>query len=167
MKNIALNTLRYTGVVTLSQYVNSKKIKIAQIHNEGGNPLFSFLTDCLLGDFELAKLDRPTKIMLLLKNTTENETTYTSASGFVYLIGKPEKISKTASSGVRYSFVVPRDMIESAQYDSIGLYTNSTSESDCNNYAAVCDLDITDDISSSAALVIDWELNISNREENT
>ena len=71
MKNIATNTLGYTGIVTLSQYINSKKIKIAQVHNEGSYPLFNFLSDCLLGDFSIAALALPNKIMLLKKDDND------------------------------------------------------------------------------------------------
>ena len=59
MKNTAINTLKYTGIVTLSQYIGSKKRQIARMHNEGGDALFRFLANCLAGDFTTAKLTMP------------------------------------------------------------------------------------------------------------
>ena len=55
IKGIAKSSLEYTGIVNLSQYINGKKFTIAQLHNAGGKPLFEFLADCLVGDFEIAK----------------------------------------------------------------------------------------------------------------
>ena len=45
MTNTAVNTLTYTGIVTLSQYIENKKVKIGQTHNKGGAPLFKFLSN--------------------------------------------------------------------------------------------------------------------------
>ena len=170
MKNTAINTLEYTGVVTLSQYINSKKVKITQVNNEGGNPLFNFLSDCLIGDFDTAKASLPTKIMLLksyeIIDTSNNTTSINveSRSGFIYLLSKPEKVYDNTKGVVRYSFVLSRDIIESTDFNSIGLYTNSTTEVYPQNYAAFCKVSInSNDISSSSILIVDWELNISNK----
>lgn len=170
MKNTAINTLEYTGMVTLSQYVNSKKIKLMQVHNEGGNPLFNFISDCLVGDFDVAKVNLPTKIMLL-KYTDEIDPTgnitgmtIEKKSGFIYLLSKPEKIYNTSKGIVKYSFMLSRDILESTDFNSIGLYTSNTSELYPENYAAFCKVNISkNDISTSSILVVDWELNISNK----
>ena len=160
MSNTAINTLKYTGIVTLSQYIGSKKFEIAKIHNAGGNPLFNFLSDCLVGDFDIARLSRPTKIMLLDKDT---DGSYISKSGFIYLISKPEKDSNSHGT-VHYNFTVARDVLDGTSFSSIGLYTDNTSTSDVQSFAAVCDVDLSVyNLSSSSALLIDWELNISNR----
>ena len=142
MRNTAINNLTYTGIVTLSRYVGSKKIKIAQLHNTGGNPLFDFLADCLIGDFVTAKVFRPTKIMLLNRIEVSDEPgtyEYDSKSGFIYLLTKPEKIDSATQSKVRYSFIIPKDQIEGVDTTTglgIGLYTDSTTLDDINNYAA-------------------------------
>ncbi len=178
MKNTAINTLGYTGIVTLSQYIGSQKIELARKHNSGGGPLFDFLADCLIGDFSRAKILRPTKIMLVkrTKNLTPRGTSsdysYTSMSGFIYLLTKPEKIYNPTQSKVRYSFIIPKDQLENmTDFEGlhIGLYTNAvtTSESeDLKNYAALCELqsaDLSNSIRIGASLVVDWELIISNK----
>lgn len=165
MKNIAKNTLGYTGIVTLSQYNGAKKVKLAQLHNKGGNPLFNFLSDCLIGDFDVAKTRRPEKIMLL--NYDEQTQTHSKASaGFVHLVSKPEKVYSASAGIVRYSFIITRDILESASsFNRLGLYTNAATDQDLEDFAAYCDIDILgSSISASSVLVVDWELVISNRD---
>lgn len=174
MKNTAINSLGYTGTVTLSQYFGQKKIKIAEIQNEGAYSLFSFLTDCLLGDFDLARVNRPTKIKLLKYIPEKKDAAgnlvpedYESRSPFLYIVNKPEKVdSKTSESKstVRYSFTLPRDMLQNS-FDSIGLYAHSADDSNLKNFAAVVkNIPLNmQSLSTSTALVVDWELNISNK----
>ena len=166
MKSSTANPLKYTGIVTLSQYTGNKKRKIAQMHNTGGNPLFSFFSDCLIGDFESARINRPIKIMLLkqvLSDGADSEPTYESKSDYIYLTTPAEKVyySTLTEGVVRYSFVVTREELENTDFNCIGLYTNSTKLSDFRDYAAICSVGNMN-ISPSSALLIDWELIISN-----
>jgi hypothetical protein len=160
MKNNAINTLNYTGIVTLSRYVGSKKIEIAKLHNSGGYSLFNFFSDCLVGNFDIAKINRPTKIMLLAKDADGN---FAQASDFIVQVSNPEKIYKATSSAVKLSFMIPQDKFSSTTFTHIGLYANSTSYDDCDQYAAlVAKPTSLTNLSASSALLIDWELNISN-----
>ena len=88
MRNITRDNLKYTGIVTLSQYIDGQKMLIKKIQNEGGKSLFDFFTDCLMGEFDLAKFKRPVKIKLLSLEGSE----YFSKSSFIYLLSRPEKI---------------------------------------------------------------------------
>ena len=163
MKSKTANILNYTGTVTLSQYIGAKKIKILQEHNAGAFPLFNFLSDCLVGDFDIAKTACPNKIMLLKKRNSADG--YDKASlGFIYLMTKPEKVFNTDKGIVRYSFTISRDLLDGTDFDSIGLYTSSTVEDDYEKYAAVCELKGLNEstLSTYLALVVDWELHISN-----
>lgn len=165
MKNKALNSMQYTGIVTLSQYINNKKIPIKKIHNKGGDTLFSFLTDCLIGDFDIAKLSRPTKIMLLQVDENESEITVTDrASGFIYLLSKPEKIYNNTGNAACLSFKVPRDMLSGTEFNAIGLYSDNATIYDYNKYSAICLIDINNnELSVSSVLDVDWELILSNK----
>ena len=170
MKSKALNTLNYTGIVTLSRYVGDKKIKIASINNSGGHALFDFLADCLVGNFDLAKLKVPKKIKLLYRTKDEIDGSYTfaSASGFIFLLEQATSDNSYNQSKVTYSFLISRD-----QFDTIddftdlclGLYTNnvSNSEDDAGNFAAYCELKGLDSTMKNTTLVVDWELSISNQ----
>lgn len=164
MKDNTINNIGYTGIVTLSRYTGHKKVKIIEAHNEGKYPLFNFFTDCLIGDFDIAKIDRPTKIMLLMSNKARTECT--SKSGFIYLLKKPEKssVANSSAAAVKYSFIIPRDQLEGVTFNSIGLYTNSSTEDNVESYAAIVDIEsyTEQELASSTALVVDWELIISN-----
>jgi hypothetical protein len=163
IKGTAINSLAYTGIVKLSQYIGRKKFTIAQMHNAGGKPLFDFLADCLVGDFEIAKLDRPTKI-LLLNEDENNNLSKANDTGFIYLTSKPEKVYDEAEGIVRYSFIIPQDIFANTNFNAVGLYTGTATTVDIEDYAAYCYIgtDVLNDISISSVLVLDWELHISN-----
>lgn len=171
MKNTATNNLGYTGIVTISRYIGKNKIKIAQVKNTGGQSLFDFFSDCLVGDYQSAEIHRPVKIMLLkyteklvggvLKLEVEK-----ASDRFLYPTTKPEKIYKASASTVRYSFIISGDQLQNTDFNGIGLYTDEvTRDDDCNKYAAFCKVDNLDDmvITPSALLAVDWELNILNK----
>ena len=179
MKNIATNTLSYTGIVTLSQYVGTKKIELAQIHNTGGSSLFSFLADCLRGNFDYAKANYPAKIKLLEQEVIDVDShkyNYNSLSGFIFLRTPPE--SGAASEGelgsgqcrVKYSFMIPRDLLEiimdgTSTNLGLGLYSRGAVESEPENFAAFCllkELSLSRNNLVNSSLLVDWELVISN-----
>lgn len=168
MKNKAINTLSYSGIVTLSRTDGIKKTKIAQMHNEGKNPLFAFLADCLIGDFYHTK--RPAKIKLLKRelSTGENSVTiedYVDITGSIHLLTQPIAEHDASRSLVRYSFIIPRDYIEGLDDMTdlwLGLYTLGTSDSDTADFAACCEVDIDKNDIAGASLAVDWELIISN-----
>ena len=167
MKSKILSTLSYTGVVTLSRYTGSKKIELAQLHNTGGSELFNFISDCFLGNFSDAENERPTKIKVLNYSIVEGSYTYTSASGFVHLLTKPEKISKDNQSCIRYSFLIPRDVINNianTERLALGLYSKKSlnDESVVENFSAVCDITSAKNLFNNTSLVVDWELIITN-----
>lgn len=170
MKNTAINSLKYTGIVTISRCIGTRKVKIAQIHNTGGSSLFDFLADCLIGEIKTANTRRPAKVMLLYRNTlSDGDTyyTYKPASGFIFLRTPPEKIDSNIQSKVRYSFIIPRDSLENLSSDAalcLGLYSHNASWDDPDNYLALCDFgkDLSAIQSGGASLAIDWDLIIAN-----
>ena len=179
MRNTAINTLAYTGIVTISQYRGAKKVRIAQMHNTGGMPLFDFLSDCLVGDFDTARAGRPAKIRLLKQKKVPDRDTfitqYEAVSPFIFLLTSPEKKQSSTQSYVRYTFMIPKNTLEEdlANYEDlgIGLYTlgtdNNISSSDAlENFAAFVELDdnkaVLINTLANTALVVDWELVISN-----
>ncbi len=171
MKNRAINTLEYTGVVTLSQYVGDKKLTLAKLSNEGGYSLFNFFADCLVGEFDVAAVNRPTKIMLLHVDKTDGSTmSFESRSGFIYQTSSPEKTMQSTTSAVgsvRYSFIVPKDLLsgkDANDVNYIGLYANAAQPGEESNFAALVGVNFAEqNVSASSAVLIDWELNIYNR----
>ena len=164
MKNKAINTLQYSGIVTLSQSIGPKKVKLAQMHNVGGTSLFDFFSDCLIGTFN--KKSVPNKIKLVQRIPQESAPgyIYESASGFIGLY-EAEKLSN-GLSGVRYSFIIPKDMLEAVTDFSdlgLGLYTSGITDLDLENYSAFCPLNLSRSELTNASLVVDWELIITNK----
>ena len=169
MKNTAINTLTYTGVVTLSQYIGQKKVKIAQIHNKGGNPLFDFLSDCLIGELASAKAKKPEKIRLVITDNGIYPQEFAPGSGFIYPQVQPKKGVNSYESQVTYSFLIPRELFENISTTSnlgLGLYPNSATDLDATKYAAFCTLDSSVLSNLKASLVVDWKLIISNPVES-
>jgi hypothetical protein len=170
MKNIAVNALSYTGEVTLSQYIGTKKVRIARGHNTGGASLFNFLANCLIGDFTYVKANYPTKIKVLNQEVFEDAYKYSSVSGFLFLRKPPTKVEeKPDECRVRYSFTIPRDLLENATSVStlgLGLYSNSAEEAFPENFVAFCaltgDLAIKPNEIVNTSLVVDWDLVITN-----
>jgi hypothetical protein len=162
MKGKTTNTYKYTGTVTLSQYIGDKKLQIAKIHNAGENPLFDFLADCLTGDFELAVKNRPNKIRLLYSEN--QDCTITSyRSDFILINSPPTKLlnsSDTPFGGVTYSFVIPYDQIWQGGFNLIGLYC-ATAQGDSAMPAALCQVGELN-LTQSSVVLLDWELKISN-----
>jgi hypothetical protein len=156
-------SIGYTGIVTLSQYIGGKKFIVAKTHNAGGKPLFNFLADCLVGDFEIARIDRPTKILLLNIDDNQQKSVATDTR-FIYMLSKPERVYSDSEGIVRYSFIVPQDIFAGTKFNAIGLYTDTATTQDVNDYAAFCTLapDFFNNVSVSSVLVLDWELHISN-----
>lgn len=167
MKNIATNTLTYTGIVTLSQYIGKKKVQIAQVHNTGGSSLFSFLTNCLLGQFDTARESRPVKVKLLREIQQGDGTTYKAISGFIFVRNFTDKSERPGECRVRYSFMIPRDLFEDISISGLGLGLYSLSATDDNpeEYIAFCTLtgmNVNRNQITNASLLVDWDLIIAN-----
>jgi hypothetical protein len=162
MNGTVINNLKYTGVVTLSQYIGKKRIVLAKSENAGGPPLFDFLAECLAGNFDVAKVNRPTKIMLL--NNVNGELTATGNAGWIWLTTPPEIVS-SATGTVRYSFIIgSEDLKANKGFNAIGLYTSSAKKDSLSTaYAALCSIAVDiNNLSTSSALLVDWELSIAN-----
>lgn len=167
MKNKAINTLSYTGEVTLSQQIGKKKVEIAKVHNSGGISLFSFLADCLVGNFSQARVNVPRKIKLLNREVVNGIYQYESVSGFIFLRTTAEiKESSSGKCQVRYSFTIPRDMLENISNVStlgIGLYSQGALEEDPESFMAFCEIaDLNQTQMVNSSLLVDWDLLISN-----
>jgi hypothetical protein len=171
LKGSTRSGLAYTGTVKLSQYLRGKKFTVAEIHNEGGKPLFDFLADCLAGDFNIAEVNRPKKIRLLNIGEDSNENfDFADSTSFIYLFTEPERVYNESAGVIRYSFIMPQEYFaagkanNATRFNAIGLYAESAESA--RDYAAYCRVN-TDGwtISISSVLVLDWELQITNEEK--
>lgn len=165
----AINNFTYTGIVTVSRYKHGKKSELFKITNNGGQALFDFFTMCLCGNYKDAELLRPTGIMLV--NESDGSPAEMIAYSAFIEASTIEVLQKDDTRGcVRYSFLVHKDAIYEGTFNSICLYNTGTAISGnankLNNYSAkvAVTADEVAEISASdvSALIIDWELHISN-----
>lgn len=167
MKSKLTNSLKYTGIVTLSKYNGAKKIKLLQVHNTGNTQLFDFLADCFSGEIERAMVKKPAKIKLL--TIDDADFIEEASSGFIGLFSQPVASVSESGCKITYSFLIPRDQLVSLTSMNnlgLGLYSKNASNDGqaIYDYIARCKLDklTASDVYSSSSLVVDWELNISN-----
>ena len=170
MNGNVLNNVSYTGIVSLSQYHGKSKVLIEKIENAGGMALFDFLAECIIGNFDSIKLERPTKIMLLkkYKNEITGLISYKSASDFIYMLNQPTKVYNPTGSAVCFSFIIPIEYLRT-DFDAVGLYSSTAGTQDADKYSAVCSIPnfATTRFSSSSVLIVDWQLNIHNSPRST
>ena len=173
MKSAARNTLAYTGNVTLSQYVGSKKVVVGKVHNSGGKPLFDFFISCLTGDFTTANALLPRRIGLFTAkyNTDGSLSEITKKFGTWGLLLPARKVDSTEdNSSVCYSFTIPFEIISpitSFEDAYVGLYseaeTSKEEDMDYGNYMAYFSLStLNRSLFLNAALAVDWELQVIN-----
>jgi hypothetical protein len=141
--------------------------------NNGTEPLFKFLGNCLIGSFEDAKPYIPNKIRLL-KNTSSGALgeKNVNPSSFWRTLAKAPAISSdadTKSAKVIYSFEIPRSEITD-DFNQVALYGADTDDyTDFSAYYYLTDesgdLDLVDatEWSTTTILLIDWELSLSNK----
>lgn len=177
MKNKITNNIEYSGKVKISAIRDGIVLSSNEFHNSGTSTLFSFFSYCLMGAFEEASLFCPSKVRLLIANETAEaagaDAEVTAASGLVYVHTRPERVIHPEIDGgtVKFSFMIPRTMIDSVGFNRIALYPQYARDSDLYDYVAYCDLSGEDDLAASmytawslsSVLLIDWELTISNK----
>lgn len=165
MDSTALNTISYTGQVNLAWYSNGKKMPFAQIHNIGGNTLFDFIVDCLLGDFTKASKEKPAKVALLnaAKDPSGEHITRSSLWVWVTETTIPTVIPHANGCTIRYSFIIPQEYITS-NFNSIGLYPTHINDTALDKYCAICEVkgQTNFNFNAATALAVDWDLNFTN-----
>lgn len=180
-QTIYTDGLGYEGKVTLTLKSNNRVIQTKTYTNAGTAQLFKFLGYCLLGAYEEARGLLPTKIMLL--RNSSNGINYTSASVNPRAVeprsefrGRsqiPLIVSDSIEKQVKviYSFEVPKSAI-GGKFNQIALYGADVPKDEEENfsafyflvddYGAIAELDPSL-WSDTTVLLIDWELNISNK----
>ena len=91
--------------------------------------------------------------------------------GFFSLLTPPTPVYSSKKGviecKVRYSFLIPKETIDSSKLDFdnlyIGLYPDwvSSAEDNITDFAAICKLELSRNV-SNVTLAVDWELSISN-----
>ena len=186
--------LGYEGKVTLTLKSNGRVLESRTYKNSGTTHLFSFLGYCLANDFVNARRLLPAKIKLLYNDKSspahEFATSVKSRSSYQGLSQQPTIIANELDKvRVVYSFEVPKTAIMSkvsgdnnqvvdAFFNQVALYRDAATEDEdspdgIKSFSAyyfltngtVFDPQSPVSWSPSTTLFIEWELIISNKNE--
>ena len=65
VENFSNNCIEYNGKITVKIFEDQRMLSNHTYYNNGTNKLFTFLINCLSGDFNTAKANRPCRLILL------------------------------------------------------------------------------------------------------
>lgn len=150
--NNSATSISYRGDVKVTLIRNGRAIKTNEYRNTGTAPLFSFLGNCLAGNFPVAYNLRPFKLKLLQLKETEKysiaPTTISPAdiekdcTPFITLSSAPElrvstDINNKSSCSIKFNFIVPYTQIESGTKSSVvALYGLGVKDATYTDYSA-------------------------------
>lgn len=169
-------TVVYRGGATVKVVRNGKVVRQINKHNVGGTPLFSFLADCMAGNFY--PNNRPTCIVVGYKDTDAQENQWNPYS-LAYIVASSSSVSADGTT-VNISFTVPGGLINTSfiQNDTplnclriysvsnagAGKWTNQgdySAEIILNGSAGTDTAPITS-LTTDDSLLIVWSMNVSN-----
>ena len=178
--------LGYEGKVTLTLKSNGRVLESRTYKNSGTTQLFKFLGYCLADDYASAKDLLPSKIMLLENQaefpSSDNKTNVKQRSSYQGLSQQPTVITSEENQvRVIYSFEVPKNAI-TGEFNQVALYNVKANtledniDSGIKSFSAYYFLtngngsfspQSTIDWMPSTVLLVEWELIISNKNEDT
>lgn len=135
----------YQGSVKVTLKKGNKIIYSKSYHNNGGSPLFNFLTGCLAGRYQ--ENDRPKNIRFFYASEDSSPGPITNSSTPCSPFIALNKVGLTEDSqGVVLHFTVPCAFVKTTgsngKVNQIGLYSNAYTQSDNQqeNYSAYWNL---------------------------
>lgn len=156
-------SLAYTGDVKITVYQNGRVISVKHYKNAGTLPLFRFIGNCLVGNFNSAGRLRPFKIKLLeaqendASKAFDAETEFEEISNFITLASAPElKTFGTGSTGkcqAIFSFIFPIARINRSGANTIAIY--GVDAANPKEYCAYHKL--TKIVNSEGTEIVEWD----------
>lgn len=167
----------YEGKVTLTLKSNNRVLSSKIYKNKGTAQLFKFLGYCLIDSYEEAKKYLPNKIMLLKNISSDRRnpqsTSVVPCSDWQTLAKTPTIISENDEVKVVYSFEIPRAAVE-GEFNQVALYgALADAPTEFSAYYYLKDVyeelenQKIEDWSATTVLLIEWELNLSNKNTET
>ena len=155
--------ISYSGGATIKIMKNGKVRRTIQQHNEGSNYLFSFLTQCLAGNFY--KVNRPQ----LVRVGNYSSETFTEYSLSYVRVSTSRAYTKDGNEVVDFSFNfpgtlinIPTDADSTTGLNCLRIYSD-TNATDISKYSAQIILtgdDIITSLTKEESLLIIWEMQI-------
>lgn len=167
------NSIEYKGKVSIKYVRNGRTLKSIQKHNTGCQPLFTFITDCLVSRYQ--ESNRPAYIMLY--NNSDPDVSKTDLgqnclNGVQYVVKTESGYDDVEGFGyAKYKFIVPGNLL-SSKANVIALYnlTNAPTFDDRGSMNPSSYIELGEDAIDSSAvtdknIIIIWELRVSNKGE--
>ena len=155
-ENTQVINIGYKGEVTLSIYHGDTKVKTISTHNEGKQPLFTYLAHCLAGDFVPSMVPSYLRIF----DEDEHEVTYSAV---------PSTTLVNYDSSDSQAYVIVTFNVSSTAFDSsekvktFKLYSrDNRSLSSGDNPSAIFSLSDALEVASGVNLVVAWKMIIGN-----
>lgn len=176
---VSSNCTNYIGTVTISVFQNERLLSKQTDHNAGMNNLFSFIANCLAGNWTTAKSTKPCKLALLrqaegedLKTSTPTATTsykywetkYFVANPIIYDTAALNTASDTQGS-VTYHFRVPfLSLLSGAKVHKLLLLPSESTKvtSDACAYFILKEGINIPEIGGNYTIIVDWTLTFQN-----
>lgn len=158
------NGINYCGEVSITVMDGKRKLYTI-VHNNGKKGLFTFLSNCLLGNFTAAKNSYPSKIACF-GTATEASTTLIRLSSFVrYDSSRWEAKETSTESSIYFHFRIPYMVLKHGTITTLRLYTNDVSgeevESDICAEIKLKDTEyitVPDTTDGNFTIIVDWKM---------
>lgn len=166
------NQLAYEGTVRMRVVDHGHTLYSTTLKNKGTKKLFEFLSLCLVGTYTPSLVPKRLRLLYTAPGTRQ------ACSSFVSFSKAPTTETRGDSAIAVLSFVVPRSYIYSAvdgngeehAFNQIGLYTET--EYNLEEMYAYYDISEAEaqkmnpaSWSQTSLLIIDWELQLSNKQD--
>ena len=164
-----MNSLTYTGNVTVSIVKNKTIIKTYHGHNSGSKELFHFFAYALAGKYKIAESLRPLRIMLFEKTTDKPEGQAVSNYIGINVPTTVEATTDNTSYKATLHFLIPYTYITGNKVDIYKLYPLNSADALAifDAEAAGQAIDLSNINKAKYSLIVDWELLVSNTTTST
>ncbi len=166
------NGINYRGEVSISVMDGKRKLR-SFTHNNGKKGLFNFLTNCLLGNFTVAKSLYPSKIACF--GTPTGSSMIARLSSFVRYDTSRWEVKNESESGssIYFHFRIPYVALKTGVISMLRLYVNEISgEEVAENICAEITLDendyitVPDTADGNFTIIVDWKMTLTDIEPN-
>lgn len=172
------NAIEYSGQITVSTLDGDRVVSKQTYYNNGTNKLFSFLSNCLSGDFNTARATRPCRLLLLktdeneLSSITDSKPTDNNYKDFWdvnYYAAPPVYYSKaptTVGGKITYNFRVPFLILENGvNIKKMALVPETSNNvNDISAYYVLNDSIQVPTSGGNFTILVDWELSFANKQ---
>lgn len=170
------NSIAYEGKVSITFTKNGRKLKTIQRHNSGCKALFTFITDCLRGNFN--ESNRPSYLMMYKRDDEDSSDEVESTSlgtpslaNLQYCVSNEGGYDEDSNTGfIKFKYTVAGSMLTN-DVDILAMYNatnSSTARQGENNPSTFMELDSSEVIDKESAsglnIIIIWEMRFSNKQ---